>query len=70
LRTDDARFFTELVALGFPLYDEDCHGNFAAFTIAELKGDGVFLEAFKALARANFDVVRASQGSRHRETFI
>ena len=31
---DDARFFSELISLRFPLYDEDSEHNFAAFYIA------------------------------------
>ena len=46
---DDARYFNILLDLGFPMYDTDRDGDFAAFTIAKIKGDGVFLEAFKAL---------------------
>ena len=56
VKADDSRYFSDLVALGFPLYEEDSRGYFAAFFIASIKGDGVFLEAFKALVRVNFDV--------------
>lgn len=67
VKVDDARYFNELVALGLPLYEEDNKGYFASFYIANIKGDGVFVEAFKALIKAGFDVSRPS--TRH-ETFI
>ena len=70
VKADDARFFSELVKLGFPLYDEDCNGNFASFSIAAIKSDGVFVEAFKALIKAGFDAARPSTGSPGKENFI
>ena len=60
VKVDDARYFIELVNLGLPLYEEDKKGNFAAFYISNIKGDGVFVEAFKALIKAGFDVTRQS----------
>ena len=59
-KADDARYFVVLTQLGFPLYEEDGRGDFAAFLVASIKGDGVFAEAFSALSKAGFDVVRAS----------
>ena len=57
---DDARFFNALLDLGFILYEEDKDGNYAAFLIADIRGDGVFIEAFNALVRAGFDITRVS----------
>ena len=48
-KEDDARFFNALLDLGFPLYEEDREGDFAGFLIADIRGDGVFLESFNAL---------------------
>ena len=64
---DDARFFNILLTLRFPLYEEDIEGDFAPFIIAGIKGDGVFLEAFKALLKAKFDL---AQRNSNRVTFI
>ena len=50
---DDARFFNILLTLRFPLYEEDIEGDFAPFIIAGIKGDGVFLEAFRRFSKLN-----------------
>lgn len=68
-KEDDSRFFNALLALDFPMYFEDREGDFGAFLIADIRGDGVFLEAFKALERAGFDLTKASRYPRQ-HTFI
>lgn len=42
------------------MYEEDKDGDFAAFLIADLRADGVFIEAFNALVRAGYDLTKAS----------
>ena len=68
-KEDDARFFIELLDLGFPLYEEDREGDFAGFLIADIRGDGVFLEAFNALVKVGFDLTRKSRPPKN-STFI
>ena len=64
---DDARYFNALLDIGFPMYDIDSNGDFAPFIIANIRGDGVFQEAFRALLKAGFDVGRPNE---KRLTFI
>lgn len=52
------------------MYVEDGEGNFAAFLIADIRGDGVFLEAFKALERAGFDMTVMSSSRCKQQSFI
>ena len=68
-KEDDARFFNTLLNLGLPMYEEDNERDFAAFLIADIRGDGVFLEAFKALVQAGYDLAKPSSYPK-RETFI
>ena len=68
-KEDDARFFTSLLNLGFPLYGEDRQGDFAGFLIADIRGDGVFLEAFDALTQVGFDFAKKTKPPRS-QTFI
>ena len=68
-KEDDARFFISLLDLGFPLYEEDRQGDFAGFYIADIRGDGVFLEAFNALVQVGFDLAKRSKPPRN-QTFI
>ena len=58
-----------MLYLGFPLYEEDQDGSFAAFLIADIRGDGVFLEAFNALVEVGFDLTKSSSYPKN-QTFI
>ena len=49
------------------MYEVDSCGDFAPFIVAKIKGDGVFLEAFKALIAAGFELGRPNDNG---QTFI
>ena len=55
---DDARYFNALLDLDFSLYDEDVNGDLAAFSIAKIKSDGVFLEALSKLVEKGYEFGR------------